>query len=134
MRDRHAQVARYQRLVRTIAEGGNGRRPSMPKQRGFQHVLARARQYRAWLDDGTHRSLSSIARAEGVTSGRIGDILDVLTLSPAIRAAIDVPADRLPRGTTHEELRRIGRRSGAGGLVCSAPSPRSEDQLGDAWK
>lgn len=88
---------------------GSKRRKSVARQKGFQHLLLRARRYQAWLDEGTHRSLVAIATAEKVSHGRVGQVLDLLTLPPEILAVIDVPADRAPEGLTHMELRRIAR-------------------------
>lgn len=109
VRDRLAQVGRYRELCRDAGATGNKRRKGAPRQKGFQHLLLQARRYQAWLDDGTHRSLSSIAEAEGITPGRVGQVLDLLTLPPEILAVIDVPAERAPKGLTHMELRRIAR-------------------------
>ncbi len=108
LRDPRVQVARFEALRREIGSGGNGRRKNMPRQQGFQHVLAKARQYQAWLDQGVHRSLRSLGAAEGITVSRVGLVLDLLTLAPEILAAIDVPAGRAPK-VTHAELRGIAK-------------------------
>jgi hypothetical protein len=81
----------------------------MPKQKGFQHLLARARRYQELLASGQYTSMSQLARAEGITHARVGHLLDLLALSPAILVVIDVPAEQAPTGLTHEELRRIAR-------------------------
>lgn len=109
VRDPFKQAAAYQKLCRNVGAGGDGRRAGMPKQRGFQHLLARARRYREWLDTGAHRSLSSIARAEGITHYGIAHVLDLLSLAPDILAAIDVPPHRAPGGVTQGDLRRLVR-------------------------
>lgn len=109
MRDRLGQVARYRQLCREAGAPGSKRRKGAARQKGFQHVLLTARQYQAWLDDGTYRSLREIAAAEQVTPGRVGQVLDLLTLPPEILTAIDVPAEQAPVGLTQMELRRIAR-------------------------
>jgi hypothetical protein len=108
-RDAKAVVARYRRLCEDIERGGNGRRVGMPKQKGFQHLLARARSYQELLASGQYTSMSQLARAEGITHARVGHLLDLLALSPDILEAIDVPAENAPTGLTHEELRKVAR-------------------------
>ena len=107
VRDRLAQVGRYRELCRDAGTTGNERRKGAPRQKGFQHLLLPARRYQAWLDEGTHRSLTSIAEAEGITSGSVGRMLDLLALPPESLAVIDVPAERAPKGLTHAEVRQI---------------------------
>jgi hypothetical protein len=108
-RDADAVVERYRRLCQDIERGGSGRRAGMPKQKGFQHLLARARRYQELLASGQYASMSQLARAEGITHARVGHLLDLLALSPAILEAIDVPVENAPTGLTHEELRKVAR-------------------------
>jgi hypothetical protein len=108
-RDAKAVVARYRRLCEDIERGGNGRRAGMPKQRGFQHLLARARRYQELLASGQYASMSQLARAEGITHARVGHLLDLLALSPAILAVIDVPTEQAPPKLTHMGLRELAR-------------------------
>ena len=61
----------------------------MPKQKGFQHLLARGRRYQELLASGQYASMSQLARAEGITHARVGHLLDLLALSPAILAVLD---------------------------------------------
>jgi hypothetical protein len=42
----------------------------------------------------------------------VGHLLDLLALSPAVLAAINVPAEQAPMGPTHMALREIARMDG----------------------
>jgi hypothetical protein len=109
-----AQRARYAAVCVPSAptSGGVYRRDDpaakpAPRHDDFRHALDRARRYQGWLDDGTHASLASIARAEGISGTRVGQILSLLHLAPEIVAVLERPRDELPNGLTRREVRGI---------------------------
>jgi hypothetical protein len=75
--------------------------------KGFQHLFERARYYKARMDSGEFRNLAALARAEGITAERIGQILNLLYLAPEIARVVDVPAEQAPVGVTERDLRKI---------------------------
>jgi hypothetical protein len=79
----------------------------VPRSERFTHALTRARRYQAWLDDGTHGSLASIGRAEGISGPRVGQLLSLLHLAPEIVAVLEQPREALPKGLTRKALREI---------------------------
>jgi hypothetical protein len=85
-----------------------GARP-VPRNEAFAHALERARRYQAWLDDGTHASLASIGRAEGISGSRVGQLLSLLHLAPEIVAVLEGPREGLPKGLTRKVVREIAR-------------------------
>ncbi len=115
--DRLSQVRRYRGLVEAEEQGGEEAgeevervaAPTRPHQRGFQR--ARARYYQGLIDGETVRSESDIARIEGITSSRVGQVLALLNLAPQIVAILDVPEGLGPT-VTHQEVLRIARIKG----------------------
>ena len=83
--------------------------PPVPRGESFTHALDRARRYQAWLDDGTHASLASIGRAEGISGPRVGQLLSLLHLAPEIVAVLEQPREALPKGLTRKAVREIAR-------------------------
>jgi len=96
---------------KALAETGTraSRRPHVGTRnaKGFQHLFERARYYKAKMDSGEYRNLAELARAEGITAERIGQILNLLYLAPEIAKVVDVPAEQVPVGLTERDLRRI---------------------------
>ena len=88
-----------------------GRTPP-PRREDFQHVLARARRYQGWLDDGTHPTLASIARAEGISATRVGQLLALLHLDLEIIEVLERPREALPTGLTRRAVRELARLRG----------------------
>lgn len=80
-----------------------------PRHDDFRHALDRARRYQGWLDDGTHPSLASIGRAEGISGTPVGQLLALLHLAPEIVAVLERPREDLPRGLTRRAVRDIAR-------------------------
>ncbi len=117
--DRLAQVRRYRGLVEAGEQGGEEAgeevervvAPARPHQRGFQHLFARARYYQGLIDGEEVRSEADIARIEGITSSRVGQVLTLLNLAPQIVAILDVPEGLGPT-ITHQEVLRIARIKG----------------------
>ena len=108
------QVIRYKKLVqeeerqgRPKASGTAHSHEHLPR-RGFDHLLAQARRYQALLDAGEVRSLEEIARLQGVSASRVGQILGLLQLAPDIVDLVDRQEDD-ERGITYRELLRIAR-------------------------
>lgn len=114
--DRLAQVRRYRALVEGGEQGDEkageeverAAAPARPHQRGFQHLFARARYYQSLIDGEEVRSEADIARIEGITSSRVGQVLALLNLAPQIVAILDVPEGLGPE-VTHLEVLRIAR-------------------------
>ena len=104
-----AQVARYRAVCAALAGDRPGVKAQPARQRGFQHLFARARAWQAALDSGGFQSLSELAEAEGLTHHRVAQVLDLLTLPEEIQAALDVPFEELPKGITQAEVRRLVR-------------------------
>ena len=104
------QVERFHELVE--AEGASrGKtaktcRPPLPR-RGFQHLFRRARRYHALLESGEAPSMEAIARAEGISSTRVRQVMMVLRLPPEITEVVDVPESSLPARLTEKDLREI---------------------------
>jgi hypothetical protein len=114
-----AQRARYRAVcVPSAPTSGGPRRqrdaPPAPTPRydDFQLHLDRARRYQRWLDEGVHASLASIGRAQGLTGARVGQLLALLHLDPAIVAVLERPRGALPRGLADKALREIARLRG----------------------
>ena len=109
------QLAQYRRLCGAEAAGrgpGRGATRGRPPQKGLQHLFERARRYHAAMEAGEFGSLEELGRAEGVTGGRIRQIMLLLQLEPEIIAAVDVPADEVPRGVTDRRLRDVAKLRG----------------------
>ena len=112
VRPRFEQVKRYRELVVREAEQERqrpGRGASRVRRRGFQHLFAQARDYQDRLDRREVASLSELARQEGMTSGRVAQLLNLLHLAPQIRKVVDVSADEVPAGITEKMLRKVAR-------------------------
>lgn len=99
------QVAEWQRITRAIARGDDAARP--PRQRGYQHLFAQARAWRAAMDAGEHRSLAALGRAVGVSHKRVCELLDLLQLCPEVAGRFD-RAD-VKEEVAQKELYRIAR-------------------------
>lgn len=127
--DRLAQVRRYRGLVEAGEQGGEEAgeevervaAPTRPHQRGFQHLFAWARYYQGLIDGETVRSESDIARIEGITSSRVGQVLTLLNLAPQIVAILDMPEGLGPT-VTRQEVLRIARIKG------------KREQMREFWK
>ena len=102
------QVERYVAVCAMLG-GQRAGRAELPKQRGLQHLFRQARLWQEAIDAGTYRSVSELARAEGVSPARVVKVLDLLRLAPDLRQALDVEPDRLPAGLTQKEAMRIAR-------------------------
>lgn len=103
------QVQGYRAIVSSLEGRRNGVKAAKVKVRGFQHLFAEARALQAALDSGAARSVTELAKARRVSHHRIGHILDLLTLPAEIQAALDVPVERLPKGITQKEVRKIAK-------------------------
>ncbi|MCB9685990.1 MAG: hypothetical protein H6738_02820 [Alphaproteobacteria bacterium] len=111
---RPRQPKRYEELVATEGfEGGKAGRGGSPRsrvqRRGLQHQFERARRFQAMLDSGEFRSLEEIGQAEGLTGGRVAQLLNLLHLVPEIIEVVDVAAERVPAGVSERKLRAIAR-------------------------
>ena len=104
------QVERYRELVaQEVASqrsNGGASNPSLPR-RGFQHLFRRARRYHAMLKSGEAPSMELVARAEGISSTRVRQVLMMLQLPPDVVEQVDVPHITLPNEVTEKRLRRI---------------------------
>jgi len=109
-----AQRARYAAVCTPSAptSGGVHRRDDpltrpAPRHDDFRYALERARRYQGWLDDGTHVSLASLGRAEGISGTRVGQLLALLHLAPEIVAVLEQPKEELPSGLSGKAVRAI---------------------------
>ena len=100
---RMEQVSRYRELVVEVCVAGgrhmgkgNAWRSRLPRK-GIQHQLSRARRFEAALASGEVSSLAELGRREGLTGGRIAQLLNLLHLAPEILVVVDVPNEELPR-------------------------------------
>lgn len=94
----------------TGATSGRGRSSrSRVQRRGLQHQFERARRFRRMLDEGEVGSLEDLGRREGLTGGRVAQLLNLLHLAPEIIAVVDVPADQVPKGVSERKLRKVAR-------------------------
>ena len=109
------QLRRYRELLKM--EGatrgqhtgkGSAWRSRVPRK-GIQHQLERARRFQALLNSGEVSSLEALGRQEGLTGGRIAQLLNLLHLAPVILSIVDVPAEQLPVEISEARLRRIAR-------------------------
>jgi transcriptional regulator with XRE-family HTH domain len=104
-----AQVTRYRATCAALRRADRGAVAQAKRQRGFEHLFARARAWQAALDRGQHRSLAALAQAEGISHHRVAQVLDLLTLAPEIQAALDVPFEALPAGITQHAVKALAR-------------------------
>jgi len=107
------QVEHYRVLVKaeTVSRGkttGNNN-PPLPR-RGFQQLFRRARRYHAMLESGEASSMEALARAEGISSTRVRQLLTLLQLPPRMVERVDVPAGQLPDGIREKDLRLLASR------------------------
>jgi len=107
--DPREQVTRYHAVCGSLEGRRGGERAAAGRQHGFQHLFAQARAYQAALDAGEFRSLTALAKSEGVTHHWVAQVLDLLTLAADLQVALDVPPERLPTGLTQKEVRRLAR-------------------------
>ena len=113
MKTPERQVAEYERLC--AAERTNTtpatrpRQSGRPPQRGFQPLFDRARRYHAMLESGEARSLEAVGRGEGVTGVRIGQIVALLHLAPAIIDLVDLPVAEMTVSVSERQLRRVAK-------------------------
>lgn len=129
--DARSQVARY----RAVCAALEGRRRDLKvqagRQRGFQHLFVQARAFQGALDRGEYRSIAALARAHGLSHSRVGQVLDLLTLPVDVQTALDVSAERLPKGVTQKSVKAYAR------AVACGPSPvatASEEDDGRATR
>ncbi|MCO4748142.1 MAG: hypothetical protein KC912_25330 [Proteobacteria bacterium] len=93
-----------------VAVGGRGGSSrSRVQRRGLQHQFERARRFQRMLDDGEVSSLKELGLRDGLTGGRVAQLLNLLHLSPEIIKAVDVPVVEVPTGVTERKLRAIAR-------------------------
>jgi hypothetical protein len=113
MKTPERQVAEYERLCaveRTSTTPASRLRQSgRPPERGFQPLFDRARRYHAMLESGEARSLEAIGRGEGVTGVRIGQIMALLHLAPAIIDLVDVPVGEMSVRVSERQLRQVAK-------------------------
>ena len=110
VRPEDSQVDRYRELCKEEGSGqerGGASSKSHPPRRGFQHLFRRARRYHAMLESGEAPSMEAIARAEGISSTRVRQVLMLLQLPPNLIERVDVPASQLPPGLREKDLRRL---------------------------
>jgi hypothetical protein len=104
------QVEGYRELVEaewaSRGEPTETRKPPLPR-RGFQHLFRQARRYHAMLESGEAESMEAIARAEGISSTRVRQVLMLLQLPPAVVAQVDVQEHEAPTALTEKQLRLI---------------------------
>lgn len=97
------------RLVRARDEALVARACDLGRPLGFQHLFARARHWQGLLDTGEFPSVRELAQAEGLSTSRVSDMLNLLCLAPEIAAALDVPVEQAPEGVTWRDLQRLAR-------------------------
>jgi len=107
-----AQVARYRKLLAEeqapAPRKGRAARPeTRVRRRGLQHLFAQARRYAEMLEKHEAFTYAEIGRLEGVSGGRVAQLVLLLHLDPRIIAQVDVPPERLPPGVTEQAMRRI---------------------------
>jgi len=108
------QPARYRKLIEAQERRRQPRVSSAARshkhtpRRGLGHLLEQARRYQALLDAGEVRSLEEIARLEGVSASRVGQILGLLQLAPDIVDLVERPVVD-EKKITYRELQRIAR-------------------------
>jgi len=118
------QVERYYELLEEEAAGlkPDAVGPNSPLlPRGFRHLFRRARRYHAELESGEVVSIEAVARAEGISSTRIRQMLLLLQLPPQAIDLLDHPLTDSQTNITEKDLRQI-----AG---CRCP-----DQQAHLWK
>ncbi len=106
-----AQLAAYRRLCDKESRKLQGRRVRPCRvvgRRGYAHLFERARRYHQALASKQVASIAALGRAEGVSAGRVGQILAMLYLAPDIIEQLEASDEALP-GVTEKELRRIAR-------------------------
>ena len=113
MKTPERQVAEYERLCAaeraSSAPASRLRQGGRPPQRGFQPLFDRARRYHAMLESGEARSLEAVGRGEGVTGVRIGQIVALLHLAPAIIDLVDLPVAEMTVSVSERQLRRVAK-------------------------
>lgn len=94
--------------------------------------LARARRFRAWLDVGAGRTATELAELEGISKGRVSQLMALLELAPEIDLAERRGVGAaLPPGRVRPSFRgRAGRRRGVG----AGPPRRSDGWLRARWR
>jgi hypothetical protein len=102
-----APVARYRQLCAALGGGASAREVYAARQRGFRHLFAQARALQAALDTGKRRSISALGRKERLSSHRVGQLLDLITLPADLQARLEAPPDTLPPGLTQKVVKRI---------------------------
>ena len=102
------QVERYKELYEGEASGRErGGTSPPPPRRGFQHLFRRARRYHTMLESGEAPSMEAIARAEGISSTRVRQILMLLQLPPEVTVRVDGPRGEIPSNMTEKSLRDL---------------------------
>ncbi len=104
-----AQVAHYSAVCAALAGKRVGAKVQAVRQRRFQQMFARAQVWQAALDIWQFRSLSELAKAEGLSHHRVAQVLDLVTLPPEVQAALDVPFEGLQAGITQRDVKALAR-------------------------
>jgi hypothetical protein len=104
------QVERYSGLIEAEVASREqtavAPKPPLPR-RGFQHLFRRARRYHAMLESGRTPSMEAIARAEGISSARVRQVLILLQLPPEVYEQVDVAPNSVPTHITEKALRNV---------------------------
>lgn len=77
-------------------------------KRDYADMFDRARRYHEALASKKVKSISALARAEGLSGGRLGQVMVLLYLAPDIIEQVEGAAEPLP-GVNQHELLRIAR-------------------------
>ncbi len=108
------------RLVQARDEALVARACDLGRPLGFQHLFARARRWQGLLDAGEFGSVRELAQVEGLSPGRVSDVLNLLCLAPEIAAVLDVPAEQAPEGVPWRDVMRVARVRGWEGQIAAA--------------
>ena len=103
------QVDLYRELVEGEAASqhrGGTPKPPLPR-RGFQHLFRRARRYHSMLESGKAPSMEAIARAEGISSTRVRQVLVLLQLPSEVVERLDVPYQEPQSSLREKDLRQL---------------------------
>ena len=110
-RSDEAQVAAYRRLCTAESKKRKGRKVKpcrVAGRRDWRHLFDRARRYHLALTTKRVASIAALARAEGISGSRVGQILVLLYLAPDIIEQLEATCEPM-KGVTEKALRKIAR-------------------------
>ncbi len=110
-RSPEAQVAAYRRLCTAESKKRKARKVKpcrVAGRRDWRHLFDRARRYHLALTTKRVASIAALARAEGISGSRVGQILVLLYLAPDIIEQLEATCEPM-KGVTEKALRKIAR-------------------------